>query len=121
MSINPTWEKFQRATITLARSGGIKERLTDAYRNHLSGVTEEELPKDLRMEFREFTRAVTRERPMLRGEDAFKATVRKMSCEEAESLACSVVQLFSALPRGFAAATRSKPAAQIVPLFLAEA
>ncbi len=121
MSINPTWEKFQRATVALARSGAIKDRLSSAYRNHLCGVAEEDLPREMRAEFRAFTRALTRERPMLRGEDAFRATVRKMSCEEAEDIACSVVQMFSALPRGFAVSARSKPAAQVVPLYIAEA
>lgn len=121
MSTNPTWEKFQRATVTLARSGGIKDRLTDAYRNHLSTVLEEELPHSLRNEFRAFGHALTRERPVLRGEDSFRATVRKMSCEEAEDLACTVVQMFSAMPRGVAPAVRTKSSAQIVPLYSAEA
>ena len=119
MSTNPTWEKFQRATVTLARSGGIKERLTEAYRSHLSTVLEEELPHSLRSEFRAFGQSVTRERPVLRGEDSFRATVRKMSCEEAEDLACTVVQMFSAMPRGVAPAVRAKISAQIVPLYSA--
>jgi hypothetical protein len=121
MSTNPTWEKFQRATVTLARSGPIKDRLTDAYRSHLATVLEDELPVSLRADFRNFGRAVTRERPVLRGEDSFRATVRKMSCEEAEDLACSVVQMFSAMPRGAAPARTGKLPAQIVPLYIAEA
>jgi hypothetical protein len=121
MSTNLLWEKFQRATITLARSGPIKDRLTDAYRNYLAQVEADELPKELRGEFRAFGNALTRERPLLRGEDSFRATVRKMSSEEAEDLACSVVQMFSALPHSVPAATRAKSSAQIVPLYIAEA
>lgn len=121
MSTNSTWEKFQRATVTLARSGPIKDRLTDAYRGHLSQIAEDELPKELRADFRAFMYALTRERPVLRGEDSFRATVRKMSGEEAEDLACSVVQIFSALPRHTPAAPRMKHSAQIVPLYIAEA
>lgn len=122
MSTNPTWEKFQRASIALASCGAIKDRLADAYRNHLCGVAEDDLPKELRAEFREFCQALTRERPVIRGEDAFRATVRKMSSEEAEVIARAVVQMFGALPRGFAA-QRSKPTsmAQVVPLYIAEA
>jgi hypothetical protein len=120
MSTDPTWEKFQRATVTLARSGAIKDRLTEAYRNHLFDVIDEELPKDVREEFRAFRRAMTRERPVNRGEDAFRATVRKMSCDEAEDLACSVVHIFGALPRSSTLGAR-KPPAQVVPLFIAEA
>ena len=48
LAMKTAWEKFQSATLCLARSGGIKERLTDAYRNYLALVTEEDLPKDLR-------------------------------------------------------------------------
>lgn len=121
MSSNPTWEKFQRATVALARSGAIKDRLSCAYREHLCAISEDDLPRELRADFRAFRCALTRERPVLRGEDPFRATIRKMSCEEAEDIACSVVQMFSELPRGFAAAARTKPAAQIVPLFIAEA
>src|SRR5215813_12957840 len=99
MSTNPTWEKFQLATIALARSGAIKERLENAYRNHLCTIAEEDLPKEFRDEFRAFSRALTRERPVLRGEDAFRATLRKMSYVEAEDIACAVVQLFCELPR----------------------
>lgn len=120
MSNQSTWDKFQHATLTLARSRPIKDRLTDAYRNHLSLVGDEELPKELRDGFRAVTHALTRERPVLRGEDAFRATVRKMSTEEAEDIACSVVQIFCSLPRT-AAAPRSKSSAQVVPLYLAEA
>ena len=114
------WEKFQRATITLARSGPIKDRLTDAYRNHLARVTDEDLPPELREEFRALRRELTCERPLLPGEDAFRATVRKMSVERAEALSCSVVKIFCALPRTLTSA-RSKSPAEVVPLRAAEA
>ena len=123
MSTNPTWEKFQQATIALARSGAIKERLDNAYRNCLCTIAEDDLPKEFRDEFRAFSRALTRERPILRGEDALRATLRKMSCNEAEDIACAVVQLFCALPRSFAnqRSKTSPPLAQVVPLYIAEA
>jgi len=123
-STNPTREKFQHATIALARSGAIKERLENAYRHYLCTIAEEDLPKEFRDEFRAFSRALTRERPVLRGEDAFRATLRKMSCVEAEDIACAVVQMFCALPRGFAvprAKTATSSLAQVVPLYIAEA
>jgi hypothetical protein len=121
MVINSTWEKFQRATITLARSAPIKDRLTEAYRNYLAHIADEDLPKELRANFRAFTDALTRERPLLRGEDAFRATVRKMSTEEAEDMACSVVHMFGALPRLVATTTRPKTSTPVVPLYIAEA
>ena len=96
--MSTTWEQLEGAALTLARSGTIKDRLTDAYRNYLSQMNAEELPEELREEFRACHGALTRERP-LRGEDAVRATVRKMSNQEADELACSVVRLFIALVR----------------------
>ena len=111
------WEIFQGATLSLARAGALKDRLNDAYRNHLSCIDEAELPKELREDFRSFSSTLTRERPLLRGEDAVKATIRKMSNGEAEAAATSVVKMFCALQRG-SGASRSAPTATIVPLYI---
>lgn len=114
------WEKFQGATFSLARSGALKDRLTKAYRDHLSSVDESELPKELRDDFRTFSRTLTRERPLVRGDDAFRATIRKMSNGEAEEAATSVVRIFCALQRSAPVAARTAAAAQVVPLYIAE-
>jgi hypothetical protein len=115
-----TWEKLQGATMSLARSGSIKDRLAEAYRSYLAEVAEDELPREMRDEFRAVTDALTREPPMLRGEDAVRATLRKMSYEEADRIACSVVRIFAAAPRA-SATPRHTSSAQVVPLYLAEA
>jgi len=96
--MSTTWEQLEGAALSLVRSGPIKDRLADAYRNHLSFVRAEDLPEALRDDFRACHDALTRERP-LRGEDAVRATVRKMSSSEADELACSVVRLFAAIVR----------------------
>jgi hypothetical protein len=96
--MSPAWQQLEAAALTLARSGSIKDRLADAYRNHLSLVSVEELPEGLRAEFRACHDALTRE-PPLRGEDAVRATVRKLSNHEADELACTVVRLFAAMVR----------------------
>ena len=98
-----TWEQLEGAALSLVRSGPIKDRLADAYRNHLAFVRVEDLPEALREEFRACHDALTRERP-LRGEDAVRATVRKMSASEADELACTVVRLFAAIVREYASA-----------------
>ena len=118
--MNTTWEKFQGATLSLARSGALKERITQAYRNHLSRIDEAELPKELREDFRSVNRALTRERPLVRGDDAFRATIRKMSNDEAEEVATSVVRMFCALPRASVTAIRPLSSAQMVPMYIAE-
>ncbi len=114
--MSTTWEKFQGATLSLARSGSIKERLSDAYRNHLSAVAEEELPREIREQFHYVRCSLTRERPQ-RGEDAIRASVRKLSSHEAENIAETVVQMLSVMARS-PQATRPATA---VPLYLLEA
>jgi hypothetical protein len=96
--MSTTWEQLEGAALSLARAAPIKERLVDAFRNHLSQVDADELPQALRAQFRACHQALTRERP-LRGEDAVRATVRKMSNLEADELACSVVRLFADMVR----------------------
>jgi hypothetical protein len=96
--MSTAWQQLEAAALTLARSGTIKDRLADAWRNHLSLVNAEELPEGLRAEFRACHAALTREAPQ-RGEDAVRATVRKLSSHEADELACSVVRLFAAMVR----------------------
>jgi hypothetical protein len=122
--MSTTFERLQGATLSLSRSAPIKERLTDAFRNHLALIEENELPSELREEFRTLSHEVTRERPLLRGEDALRATVRKLSCDEAEAIASRVVHLFGDLSRTQTANGRQKsqktPSA-VVPLYLAEA
>lgn len=113
--MSTTWEKFQGATLSLARSGSIKDRLTDAYRNHLSAVAEEELPREIREQFHQVRCSLTRERPQ-RGEDAIRASVRKMSSHEAENIAESLVQMLSVMARS----PQSRPASA-APLYLLEA
>jgi hypothetical protein len=114
------WEKFQGATLSLARSGALKDRLTDAYRNHLSRIDEAELPKELRDSFRSVSRALTHERPLVRGDDPLRATIRKMSNCEAEDVATSVVRLFCELQRTSGASQRPAASAQVVPIYISE-
>jgi hypothetical protein len=96
--MNTACEQLECAALSLARSGTIKDRLAEAWRNHLALVDEGELPEALREAFRTCQSALTRE-PPLRGEDAVRASVRKMSSQEADELACSVVRLFAATVR----------------------
>jgi len=96
--MNTPWEQLEGAALSLARSGSIKDRLADAFRKHLLQVDVEELPEALRAPLRACRETLTRERP-LRGEDAVRATVRKMSSQEADEVAADVVRLYGALAR----------------------
>ena len=96
--MDTTWQQLEGAALVLARSSSIKDRLAEAYRDHLSQVNPEEIPEALRAQFRACLEGLTRERPQ-RGEDAVRATVRKMSNLEADEIACSLVRLYGALVR----------------------
>ncbi|HEY3786966.1 MAG TPA: hypothetical protein VGL55_16970 [Steroidobacteraceae bacterium] len=119
-----TLDHLQAALQSLTRHGSIKDRLTEAYRNHLALVDEEDLPTELREEFQLVMQTLTRERPLLRGEDAVRATVRKMSSHEAAEVAYSVVRMFAAVSRTTVSSACSKilkGVSNVVPLHVAEA
>ena len=107
------WERLQFATLELVRSTPIKQRLIMAYRRHLSVLTEDQLPGDVRESFRQLMASMRGKEPM-RGEDAVAASVRKMSLQEADACAASVVEIFGLLSRQ--KQTGGRPAAAIVQL-----
>jgi hypothetical protein len=92
------YDRLESATLLLTRSGGIKERLEGAWRQCLATVEAEDVPRDVRLQFIELTAQIQRERP-LRGEDAVRATIRKMSNEEAERHAGVIVRMFCRMTR----------------------
>jgi hypothetical protein len=105
--MSTTFEQLEGAAVSLARAGSIKDRLAEAFRNHLAQVNAEELPEGLRADFRACHDALVRERPQP-GEDAVRATVRKLSAQDADELAGNVVRLYGAYVR---ATTREAPSA----------
>jgi hypothetical protein len=92
------YDRLETATLHFARSGAIKERLEAAWRQCLANIEADDVPHELRLQFLELTAQMQRERP-LRGEDAVRATIRKMSNEEAERHASVIVRMFCRLTR----------------------
>ena len=92
------YDRLESATLHFARSGAIKDRLEGAWRQCLANIDSDDLPYELRPQFRELASQLQRERP-LRGEDAVRATVRKMSNEEAEHHASLIVRMFCRMTR----------------------
>lgn len=92
------YDRLESATLLLTRSGAIKERLDGAWRQYLANLEPDDVPRDVRLQFIELATAIQRERP-LRGEDAVRATIRKMSNAEAERHAAHIVRMFSRLTR----------------------
>lgn len=91
-------ESFFAATVMLASAGPIKQRLMDAYRQHLAPLDQEQLPKEIREEFSSLSTCMASVRP-LRGETALQATVRKMSDVEAGHRATQIVNMLQVIAR----------------------
>jgi hypothetical protein len=100
--MNTTLDLFEAATVSLTKAAPIKDRIADAYRNYLVHIHEEDLPYDVCEEFRALTDTLTRIDPELRGDDPLRATVRKMSNNDAEIAASAVVRMFGAVSRAIA-------------------
>lgn len=92
------WESFFAATAVLASAGPVKHRLFEAYRSHLLGLDQEDLPKEIREEFSSICSCMSCVRP-LRGETAEQATVRKMSDVEAGQIAVRIVNMLGVIAR----------------------
>ena len=92
------YDRLESATLLLTRSIAIKDRLSGAWRQYLANLEPEDMPRELRLQFLELSSAMQRERP-LRGEDAVRATIRKMSNEEAERHAAHIVRMFCRMTR----------------------
>jgi len=92
--MNAAWENLLDATRVLTGADPIKQRLARAFSEHLDKVDATDLPRDTRIVFRDLVEKLTSARPM-RGETAVVATIRKMSNEEAETCAQTIVQLLS--------------------------
>lgn len=123
--MNTTLDLFEAATVSLTRPAPIKDRLADAYLNYLVYVHEEDLPADVCEEFRALTDTLTRVSPELRGDDSLRATVRKMSSNDAAVAASAVVRMFGAVCRHSnpqaVQDTTPKSVTNVVPLHMAKA
>ena len=115
------YDRLESATLLLARAGAIKDRLNGAWRQCLASIQPEDLPRELRLQFLELSQTMQRERP-LRGEDAVRATIRKMSNEEAECQSAMIVRMFCRMTRQqeLELALPMPASAAVVQLFAAE-
>lgn len=96
--MNNAWEALFAATLTLASSGPIKQRLATAYVEHLSRLERRDLPGELREDFEKLRTDMSAVSPM-RGETAVQATVRKMSEVQAGEEAVRIVNMLGIMTR----------------------
>lgn len=91
-------ERFEVAIFALVGEGPIKQRLAEAYIEHLGDLDSREFPSDLRQDFSALYDALHRVNPG--GKDScVRASIRKMSTVEADVHAEMIVKLYSELLR----------------------
>ena len=91
-------ERFEVAIFALVVEGPIKQRLAEAYIEHLGDLDSREFPSDLRQDFSALYDALHRVNPG--GKDScVRASIRKMSAVEADVHAEMIVKLYSELLR----------------------
>ena len=85
--------KLEIAVNLLIGHGALKDRLASAYNDCLEHLDELELPEDTQNEFAEMSRAMHRARA-LPGDNIVRASIRKLSNEEAQRYAALVVRIY---------------------------
>jgi hypothetical protein len=97
--MNDTIDHLQQATLRLSQEGSLKERLVEAYADHLLNIDSLGLPECVRVEFEALHSAMHSAVPQPR-ECVIRASVRKMSNAEVRMHAALVVRAFAAAARG---------------------
>ena len=90
--------RFYTAVSVLAGHGHIKQRLIQAYEEHLAAIEDAELPLAIKQSFAELRHAMSQVDP-LNGEGPICASVRKMSVEEADECAHKIIDLYGDMIR----------------------
>lgn len=99
MSIDHSWEKLNLAVNSLARSTqSLQKRLATAYIYNLSHLRIEELPEEMRDEFQQVRRELTKVEPIA-DEGRIAATTNEMSDDEAGELISRIVSMYDAVVR----------------------
>ena len=87
-------EKFRAALSALAGHGHIKQRLIEAFDQHLRDIDESSLPLTVREPYADLHLKMTQVAP-LNGEGPICASVRKMSIDEADACSRLLVDLYA--------------------------
>ncbi len=85
--------RLEAAALSLTGPGHIKNRLFDAYYRYLQDIEQSDVPGELALEFADMIQALHRA-PALPGDDVVKASVRKLSNDQACRYAELVIRLY---------------------------
>lgn len=90
------WDVFHAAVRVLVGAGPVKQRLIEAYRDHLAAVREHDAPEPLRAGLVAL-RAAMHSAPATGGMTAPEVSVRKMSEQDAAAHAARILEMFAVL------------------------
>ena len=91
-------DRFHAALIVLAGHGHVKQRLVEAFEEHLADIDADDLPIAVKQSFADLVSEMNRVTP-LRGESPICASVRKLSLEEAGDCAGRIATIFAEVAR----------------------
>ncbi len=106
-------ERFEGAVFTLVGDGPVKQRLAQAYGDHLAGMRSDDLPASLGELFGGLRSALERVGPC-GNETRAEATIRKMSYHEAGLHAGTIFRIFRELARVTARGESVKESLRVV-------
>lgn len=114
-------DRFFAAVSVMAGDGNIKQRLVRAYEDNLQHLDEGALPPEARQAFVELKSRMRSVAP-LNGEGPIRATVRKMSAQDATACGALMLELLATLirtsTRGQGAKVRATQERPALPSFL---
>lgn len=91
--MSPFAQHFAEAVHALISDGPIKQRLASAYSLHLADLSDADFPAALRRDFGELHAAMSRVAPV-GNESRVRASVQKMSPQEAVGHAATILKLY---------------------------
>ena len=86
--------RFYAAVLVLAGPGRIKQRLVKAYEENLAVIEDEDLPIAVKQSFADLRHMMNRVDPVMKWEGRIRASVRKMSVDEADECAHKMIDLY---------------------------
>jgi len=107
--------QLQAATLALVGDGTLKDRLCAAFCDHLDDVSELDLPDEVQEEFAAMVRVMHGARA-LPGDSVVRASIRKLSNEEAQRFAGLILRTYALRISEMAATARTSPRAASAPL-----
>jgi len=113
--------RLEAAALSLTGPGHIKDRLFDAYCRYLEDIQESDVPGELAHEYGDMVQALHRA-SALPGDDVVKASVRKLSNEQACRYAELVIRMYGTLAgMNHVAARNARPVVGLSKFLAAEA